>query len=259
MIRGLYTSGWSMLAETKQMDTISNNIANVNTNGYKKDTVVFESFPNSLIRRINDSRSNLNPSGRAGDVQLGNDAGEVFTFYRQGQMVKTDVKLDMAVGGSNSAFFTVGAPDGDGNLKEYYTRDGAFVLNADKFLQTKDGNFVMGNNGPIRLESEDFSILDDGSIIQDGQLVDGLLMKDFTDTATLRKVGSNLIEKTDETEEKQFEGIIKQGYLEQSNVNAINEMINMITILRSYEASQKVLQAQDGTLEKVVNEVGAVR
>jgi len=81
MIRGLYTSGWSMLANTKQMDVISNNLANVNTNAYKKDTVVYESFPEMLVKRINDSNSTDNPSGRVGGMHLGNDVGEVFTYY----------------------------------------------------------------------------------------------------------------------------------------------------------------------------------
>ncbi|NLD47156.1 MAG: flagellar hook-basal body protein [Clostridiaceae bacterium] len=259
MIRGLYTSGWSMLAGSKQMDTISNNLANVNTNGYKRDTIVYEAFPNALIRRINDTRSNLNPSGKVGNVELGNDVGEVFTFYRQGPMVKTDGKLDMALGESNSAFFTVAVPDNEGNFREQYTRDGAFVLNAENYLVTKDGYPVMGTNGPVILQTEDFSVLEDGRIIEEGQEVNRLLIKDFTDTSTLRKIGSNLVEITENTEEKEFNGIVKQGYLEQSNVNAINEMISMITTIRAYEANQKVLQAQDGTLEKVVNEVGAVR
>lgn len=259
MIRGLYTSGWSMLAGSKQMDTISNNLANVNTNGYKRDTIVYEAFPDALIRRINDTRSNLNPSGRVGNVQLGNDVGEVFTFYRQGAMMETNGKFDMAIGQSNSAFFTVAVPDNQGNFRELYTRDGAFVLNADNYLVTKEGYPVMGVNGPVILQSEDFSVLEDGRIVEGGQEVNRLLIKDFTDTTTLRKIGSNLVEATENTEEKEFTGIIKQGYLEQSNVNAINEMISMITTLRAYEANQKVLQAQDSTLERVVNEVGVVR
>ena len=259
MIRGLYTSGWSMLANTKQMDTISNNLANVNTNGYKKDTVVFEAFPNALINRINDSKSNLNPSGKVGDVQLGNDVGEVFTYYKQGQLIKTDGNIDMAISGSDSAFFAVAVPDGNGDYRECYTRDGAFGLNAMNQLVTKDGNPVMGVNGTITLQSEEFAVTDDGSVIENGQIVNKLLIKEFTDSTTLRKIGSNLVERTDGTQEQEFGGTVKQGYLEQSNVNTINEMINMITVMRSYEANQKVLHSQDAATEKAVNEVGVVR
>ena len=92
-----------------------------------------------------------------------------------------------------------------------------------------------------------------------GVVIDKLSIKSFTDTATLRKFGSDLIQKTTESKEQPFKGEVVQGVIEQSNVNIVKEMVNMITVTRAYEANQKVLQAQDGTLEKVVNEVGAVR
>jgi len=259
MIRGLYTSGWSMLANSKQMDVVSNNLANVNTTAFKKDTLILESFPDMLVRRINDSRSASNPSGRLGNVQLGNDVGEVFTYYTQGQLQKTDNNLDMAISNCDTAFFTVAVPGGNGEYTEYYTRDGSFALNAYGQLVTKEGYLVMGQNGVITLNSENFSVSDDGTIIQDGEAVARLLIRNFTDTTTLRKVGSNLVQRTENTQEQPFDGVVRQVDLEQSNVNSINEMINMITIMRSYEANQKILQAQDGTLEKAVNEIGVVR
>ncbi|HOM03551.1 MAG TPA: flagellar hook-basal body complex protein [Acetivibrio sp.] len=259
MIRGLYTSGWSMLANSKQMDVVSNNLANVNTTAYKKDTVILESFPDALVRRINDSHSSSNPSGRLGYVQLGNDVGEVFTYYNQGQLQKTDNSLDMAISNCDTAFFTVAVPAENGAFREYYTRDGSFALNAYGQLVTKEGYLVMGQNGVITLNSENFSVSDDGTIVENGQAVDRLLIRNFTDTATLRKVGSNLVQRSENTEEQEFDGVVRQGYLEQSNVNSINEMINMITIMRSYEANQKILQAQDETLQKAVNEIGVVR
>lgn len=259
MIRALYTSGWSMRANSKQMDTISNNLANVSTSGYKKDTVVYESFPEAMVRRINDTPSTLNPSGKVGNVTFGNDVGEVFTFYTGGHLNKTDSTLDLAIGGSDSAFFSIGVPDENGEVTEYYTRDGSFKLNSEKQLVTSEGYMVIGTDGPIILESENFSVLDDGSIVQNEEIVDKLVIKEFTDTNTLRKYGDNLIQTTEQTQEQEFTGVVKQGFLEQSNVNAINEMINMITVMRAYESNQKVIQALDGTLEKAVNEVGAVR
>lgn len=259
MIRALYTSGWSMRANNKQMDVIANNLANVSTNGYKKDTVVYESFPEVLVKRINDTKSASNPSGRVGNVNLGNDVGEVFTYFNSGNLNKTDNSLDLAIGGSNSAFFTIGVPNGNGEIAEYYTRNGSFNLNAQNQLVTSEGYLVMGMNGPITLEGENFTVLDDGTIIQNEQVVDRLLIREFTDTTTLRKYGENLIQATEQTQEREFTGAIKQGYIEQSNVEAVNEMINMITVMRAYEANQKVIQALDGTLEKAVNEVGALR
>lgn len=259
MIRGLYTSGWSMLAIQKKMDVISNNLANVNTNGFKKDTVIYESFPDVLTHRINDTRSSLNPSGVVGGMRLGSDVGEVFTYFTQGQLTSTGSKLDMAIEDADSAFFTVLVPDAGGNAEEYYTRDGAFIRGPGNVLVTRDGYAVQGQNGPIVLDDGDFSVEADGSIVQNGAVVDTLLIKEFTDTKTLRKYGENLLEKTDQTEEQPFSGTVQQGFLELSNVNIVREMVDMITVMRSYEANQKVLQAQDSTLDKAVNEVGAVR
>lgn len=259
MIRGLYTSGWSMLAIQKKMDTISNNIANVNTTGFKKDTMVFQSFPDLLTKRINDTASNLNPSGVVGGMRLGSDVGEVYTYFSQGQLTSTGSKLDIAIRDSNSAFFSVLVPDANGNEKEYYTRDGSFIIGSGNKLITKDGYAVEGQDGPIVLDGGDFSIETDGRIIQNGQVIDKLMIKEFTDTRTLRKYGDNLLESTAETQEADFSGTVQQGFLEQSNVNIVREMVDMITVMRSYEANQKVLQAQDSTLDKAVNEVGAMR
>lgn len=259
MIRGLYTSGWSMLANEKQMDIISNNLANVSTNAYKQDTVVLESFPSVLTKRINDTRSALNPSGNVGDMQLGSDVGEVYTYFNQGGILKTGNNLDFAIKDSKSAFFTVQVTDGNGQKAEYYTRDGAFIINNNGQLSTVDGNLVMGKNGPIVLQNANFSVESDGTIVQNGQAVDKLLITEFTDTRQLRKFGSNLISALDGAGPRQFTGTVQQGYLEQSNVNVVKEMVSMISVMRAYEANQKVLQAQDGTLEKAVNEIGAVR
>lgn len=248
-----------MLADTRMMDVISNNLANVNTNAYKKDKVIFHSFPDVLAKRINDTRSALNPSGEVGPMELGFDVGEIYTYYTAGQLVSTNNSTDLAIKDSGSAFFTVGVPDANGNISEYYTRDGSFMLNADRQLVTKDGYLVMGEKGPIVLNDDKFSVQSDGTIVQNGTAVDKLLIKEFSDTRTLRKFGSNLITTTADTQEKQFSGTVGQGFIEQSNVNIVREMVDMITVMRAYEANQKVLQAQDGTLEKVVNEVGALR
>ncbi|HOA96559.1 MAG TPA: flagellar hook-basal body protein [Acetivibrio saccincola] len=258
MIRGLYTSGWSMLANTKQMDVISNNLANVNTNAYKRDTVVYESFPEVLVKRINDSKSTDNPTGRVGGMHLGNDVGEVFTYYARGQLTKTDRSLDMAIADSDLAFFTVAVPLDNGNFVQRYTRDGAFLLNANGQLVTKEGYFVMGEGGIITLGSEDFTVLEDGTILENGQTVGRLLISEFENENVLRKIGENLVEAAG-APPNEFTGAVKQGYIEQSNVNAITEMVNMITVMRAYEANQKVLHAHDEALEKAVNEVGRIR
>lgn len=259
MIRGLYTSGWSMMANSKKMDVVSNNLANVNTNAFKKDTVVFESFPSLLTQRINDTRSNLNPTGKIGRMEFGSDVGEVFTYHTQGAFTKTDNNLDLALDGAPNAFFAVGVVEDGGQVREFYTRDGAFALNPYGQLVTKEGHYVLGEEGAITLDGADFTVEGDGTILQHGEVVGRLLIRSFADTGTLRKSGSNLVQRTELTEEQAFTGTVVQGSIEQSNVNIIKEMVDMISVMRSYEANQKILQAQDGTLEKAVNEVGALR
>lgn len=265
MIRGLYTSGWSMLANQKKLDVITNNMANVNTSAFKKDTVVFEAFPDLLIQRINDTESPLNLSNRVGKMQYSSDVGEVYTYYTQGQFNQTGNSMDLAISDDNTgdaltpAFFSIGLVDPQtGEYSEYYTKDGAFVLNANNQLVTKDGNYVLGQNGPITLVSGDFSVDARGNIVQNGVVVDKLRITQFTDATKLRKYGDNLIQ-NEGSETADFSGTIMQGYLEQSNVNVVTEMVDMITVMRAYEANQKILQAQDETLDKVVNEVGVVR
>lgn len=265
MIRGLYTSGWSMLANSKKLDVITNNMANVNTTAFKKDTVIFESFPSILTKRINDTTSPLNPSGNIGSMQLSSDIGEVFTYYTQGQLNQTSSMLDFAISDNNTAesaspaFFTIGMMDANDNtFKEFYTKDGAFVLNSEHQLVTRDGNFVLGQNGPITLEPGDFSADEQGNIVQNGVLVDKLRIAQFSDATQLRKYGDSLIQNSG-SEVVDFTGTVSQGYTEQSNVNVVSEMVDMITVMRAYEANQKILQAQDDTLQKAVSEVGVVR
>lgn len=259
MISGLYTAGWSMQTDIKKMDFITNNLANAGTNGFKRDTVVFQTFPEVLMSITNDEGQGTNPEGRLGKISFGNDIGEVFTDYTEGPIQKTDSKLDAAIRDDKSAFFTVAVPDGQGGYTEYYTRDGSFSLNQGSQLVNADGYAVLGQNGPIVLAGDSFEIKDDGTIFENGVYKDKLLIKQFDDTRTLQKYGMNLVSKTSATNEVPFTGSVTQGYLERSNVNIVAEMVNMINAVRAYETNQKLLQFQDGTLDKVVNEVGAVR
>jgi flagellar basal-body rod protein FlgG len=259
MVRGLYTSGWSMLALEKRMDIISNNMANASTTGYKKDTLVLESFPALMTKIIRDRSHNSGRPRNIGTMELGSDVGEVYTYYSQGQISKTENELDMAIRDSSSAFFTVAVPDNDGNIRVFYTRDGSFSKGADGSIVTSDGYTVLGENGPVILQEGPFTVADDGSIIQDGEIIDRLLITEFTDTAALKKYGYNLLQADNDAQTREFSGTVQQGCIELSNVNIVREMVDMITVLRSYEANQRVIQAIDGTLDKAVNQVGSVR
>ncbi|HZK27402.1 MAG TPA: flagellar hook-basal body protein [Thermoclostridium sp.] len=252
MVKGLYTSGWSMLALNKKMDVISNNLANVNTSGYKKDIVALEGFPKILADRIHDN-TDIPRGVPVGELSFSNDVGEVYTNFEQGNLVKTNNRFDMAIRDEGRAFFTIAKPNDN---QQYYTRDGSFTLNAYDQLVTAKGYTVLGQNGAIQLNSSDFAVYNDGTIIQDGQVIDSLLITQFQDPTALAKNGENLL--TGGAAQEGFTGTVLQSTIEQSNVDVIREMVDMIALMRSYEANQRIITSIDETLDKAVNEVGRV-
>ncbi|MGI6085978.1 MAG: flagellar basal body rod C-terminal domain-containing protein [Acetivibrionales bacterium] len=116
----------------------------------------------------------------------------------------------------------------------------------------------MGQNGPIVLDGADFTITYRGEIIQNRETVDTLRIRKFANTESLRKYGFNLLTATQESQDAEFEGTIQQGFVERSNVVSVKEMVDMITVLRAYESNQKLIQYQDSTLDKAVNEIGRI-
>ncbi|SHI38060.1 flagellar basal-body rod protein FlgF [Lutispora thermophila] len=260
MIRGLYISASSAFTEGKRIDTISNNIANVNTTGFKKDLYVTQSFPELLTLKMGGESPNISgvklpaPLNTIGTMNAGVHTSFVFTDFSQGSHAPTNNPLDLAIAGNG--FFTV-----ETNAGERYTRDGSFSLDSQGYLVTKDGHRVLGEKGYIQINGEDIKINEKGEIYSNEQLVDRLKLVDFEDYMALMKEGNNLYTIISEewtNNEKAFTGSVKQGYVEGSNVNAVKEMTEMITMYRAYEANQKLIKAHDELLEKAVNEVGRV-
>ena len=148
-----------------------------------------------------------------------------------------------------------------------YTRDGAFTINTQGYLVTKDGDFVLnqndamaGNvNGRIRVNPNEKITVDElGNIFQNGQQITTIGHVDFTDYNYLAKFGENLYDVVEGGTIVASDAQVSQGLIESSNVNVVSEMVNMITISRAYQAGQKVINAVDETLEKAVNQVGQV-
>lgn len=252
MVRGLYTAYTGMLAQQQKMDTISNNLANANTIGFKKDGVVFKSFKDVYMIKINDPEQMGNK--RIGKASLGVKAGEIYTDFEQGALIQTDNPINMALQGKG--MFVVGSIDRQGNLIEKYTRDGSFMLNPNGQIVSTDGYFLLGNNGPIIVNNSNIRISEEGNIYDENDLIDKVKTIDFENLQSLKKIGGNIYEATEQTIIKDFEGQVVQGFTEASNVNSIDEMINMINVMRTYETNQKVISTYDTTLEKSVNEVG---
>lgn len=203
--------------------------------------------------QIIDNLVTFAPMNVIGTTNRGVRLDKVVIDFTQGNLIETGNKLDFALKGDG--FFKV--QDGDRTL---YTRDGTFSLNENGELITSEGYYVLGQYGSIIVQGDDFTINENGEIIRDGQVIDKLDIVDIDNKEYLRKKGNNSYEILEGVEplETAFQGQVLRGYLEGSNINTIKEMVDMISILRSYETSQKLVQYQDELIGKVVSEVGRV-
>ncbi|GAB6107636.1 flagellar hook-basal body protein [Fusibacter bizertensis] len=356
MVKGLYIGASSMITNINKMDVIGNNLANVNTTGFKKDSVEVESFNARLLTRINGSmypiesgsgkvkqtqsgdeitattengyfrvqtENGINYSksliffkdadgylrtikkniggtvnflkgdlvlGKNGPINIGdgdftldengkimvdgtvkdqlliginaNDVGTisagikgyyVMTNFEQGQLEATNSPFDLAIRGNG--FFTVSTSKGD-----YYTRDGVFTINNANELVDLNGAKLIGLDGPITVNSENFAVNEFGEVIQDGEITDKIKMTAFSNVGDIYKVGTGyyLEQPTMTGERIDFDGEIVQGYREQSNSDAVTEMISLIEMNRNYETSQKVITTIDDMIGKCVTELGRV-
>lgn len=281
MVRGLYTGASGMIAQMGKINVLSNNLANVNTPSYKRDTTILKSFPEMLIRRINDDGVRIIPPGSydlmpvIGKMGTGVEVNEVYTRHTQGAFKQTQNDFDMALEGKG--FFCLETEDG-----ERYSRNGSFLIDRDSFLVTKDGHKVLGENGPIQIKKNNFMVDEDGNVFENLEysddpmrlvsmeenewnqtvLLDRLKIVDFPKLRYIKKVGDSLYRETKHSEKAYIiqneRPKVRQGFLEASNVNPVLEMVSLIEVHRNYEANQKMIQASDAALSKAVNEVGRV-
>ncbi|HWH13767.1 MAG TPA: flagellar basal-body rod protein FlgF [Miltoncostaeaceae bacterium] len=243
MLRGIYIAGSGMLAESVRQEVVANNLANALTTGYKRTDVATEPFGQFLLR-------NMAMPGQAeiGTTNMGNQISRLDVIAAQGPLRSTGNSLDLALVGDG--WFAVDAPGG-----VRYTRDGSFSIDATGTLVTKEGWTVRGENGPIRVDrSTPVGIGQDGSVTQGGQLV-GRLTITALDPASLAKEGDNLV---NGTPGGQATARVRQGFLEGSTVNVVSEMVELIRVMRSFEANQKAVQAHDETLGQAITRVGVV-
>ncbi len=255
MVRGLYTAYTGMLNEQYRLDIISNNLANASTVGYKEESVTSQAFKDVLSVKIKDA-SEAYTQRAIGNMNLGVKIGEVYTDFQQGAFRHTENTYELGIEGSG--FFNILRTDKNGNESIKYTRDGSFTLTSDGFVVTKDGDKLLGESGPIQipLTADNITIDETGRITVDKNDIDKIKLTDFEDYDYIKKYGDNLYQTVNGATEKPTTAFIQQGFLEQSNVNSVSEMVEMITITRAFEANQKVMQSIDTTLEKAANQVG---
>lgn len=256
MVKGLYTAYTGMLNEQKRMDIITNNLANTDTTGYKKEGVTNQSFDDVLAYRLKDNSTPGVDPHQMGKMSMGVKLGETYTDYSQGALKQTDSNYDLALSGRG--FFTIQYTDKAGTTSTMYTRDGNFSLSKEGYLVTQDGDFVLDTNGSkITLDpTKDTKIDSSGSIYQADKLVDKIQVSDFADYNYLEKYGENLYSTAAGATKQTAAAQVEQGYLETSNVQTVSEMVQMIAITRNYQTNQKVIQTIDNTLQVTANQIG---
>ena len=238
MLRSMYASVSSMLTLQARQGVITNNLANINTTGYKGQTVVAKSFDEMLLHnkvRIDDT----------------------FTSYNQGSLVSTDNNTDFAIVGSG--FFQVS----DDANNTYYTRDGSFKVDPQGYLVTNSGEYVMGTNTQtgnserIYVGTDLISISPDNSVMINGENKYKFNIVDFENYDNLTKYGNNLYKGEGGFNSNNY--IIKHKYLEGSNVDSINEIAMMMETVNEFEANQKVIQTIDSILGQIASDIGRVK
>ncbi|MEC4678009.1 MAG: flagellar basal-body rod protein FlgF [Nitrospirota bacterium] len=242
------------LAQEKRLELITNNLANVSTSGFKKDIAVFEGLT-PLSRDA--AGTNVQFQARL----LGSDSTfgllkTVETDFSAGAIQITDEPLDLAIQGEG--FFAVQSPEG-----VRYTRNGHFTLDSGRQLVTTSGYPVLGSGGPISFPPGIVTIDSSGNISVRGSeagatiiAVDILPVYTVSNPNNLKKVGGSLFKVVNGTAVPSIEGQIQQGALEGSNVNPVEEMVAMISVMRHYEAAQKAIQTADDIAGKAANEIG---
>lgn len=225
----------TMMAQENRMTQIANNLANVDTNGYKKEDVTFW----EMLFTATDNRQRVGKAVR------------VITDHSQGSLAATGNKLDFSISGEG--YFKILTPDGFA-----YTRNGNFTLNSTGQLTTMDGDLVMGQGGAIILKNDQIQVGRDGLITADGKSINQLSLVSFSGQDDLVKRGHNLfVTKGNAGGGRVVESpSIQQGFLEKSNVNMVAEMTEMIDLQRAYQTQQKIIQTIDDLNGQAISKVG---
>lgn len=268
MQRGLYTGAFGMLTQWTALDAVGNNLANLDTSGYKKDETIFREFGNMYIRRLYDNYV-MTPEGPldlrpwVGLAGTGVGVNEIATIFSHGPIRQTQNEFDLAIDGDG--FFSIQGP----NNETLYTRNGSFSLNNQGYLVTQDGFNVLGEAGPIQVSKGNFVVMEDGRVMiksdpkadwKNPKELIRLMIVTFDDNRGLVKQGQTLFRAT------QYAGQIKamdkprilQGCLERANVNPVQEMVKMIELQRIYEVNQRTVVSFDDILRSAANEVSRI-
>lgn len=282
MLRGIYTASTGMIMNQNRMDVVSNNLANVDKTGFKEDEAIFKAFPEMLLHRTREDGLGWVPTGSfdlapiTGKLGSGVEFSESFTRFDQGAAKHTSNPTDLMLddrGRENPSFFVVLTEKG-----ERLTRSGSFVLDRQGNLVTPDGHPLMGEKGPIQVARFNFMVKENGEVWinqtignnpeagsnetfnrwENPVLLDRIKVRTVEFPRELKKEGNGFFRDTPESGEPipvQGDPLVLQGFLEASNVNIVQQMVEMIEVQRQYEANQKSVQTHDSLLGRLINEV----
>ncbi len=274
MVKALYTGAGGMLVMQETMNSVAQNLANVNTDGYKSETAIHKAFPEMLARNINGDGVVIFPLGSydkapiAGKLGTGVAYNESFIRFEQGSLMQTDSQFDFAIEGKG--FFTMETPNGI-----RYTKNGTFTISADGFVVDNNGNYLLGTEGRLQVATNNFRVDRDANIYVNPsihydqfttmagndwtpeQSLGKLKIVEFDHDRYLVREGNSLYSETkySGSAKDMEQARVLQGFLEKSNVQPVNEMVKMIEVQRLYEANQKVIHTTDEMLGNAVNKV----
>lgn len=232
---GLIESTETMLAQGQRLNQITNNLANVDTPGYKKEDITFW----EMLYTTNQNRQRVGK------------ALKILTNHQEGSAKNTGNQLDFAISGDG--FFKLQTPQG-----VRYSRAGNFLVNSEGQLVNPDGHLVLGTDGPIVINGNEVSVATDGSLMVDGVTAGRFDIATFANLTDIEKEGTNLFRlKTEGAEEEPATDFtVRQGFIESSNVSLVSEMTTMLDLHRAYETQQKVIRTYDEIDAKAISTVG---
>jgi len=254
LVRGLYTASMGMMIDVARIDNTTNNLANVDSPGFKKDNQAFTSYLKKEISRM-EAENTERKEKYIGAFETAVVLDEVYSDFQQGSFVETGNNTDFYINGDS--FFHVSGTD----EKDFYTKSGAFTINSEGLLTDFSGNYILNNAGETITFDKDSVIDENGNIYVDNVISGRIGIYAFDNEKQLVKKGNNLFEYTGNQNgiNEDFESKVIQGGFEKSNVNSIREMVNLIDAQRHFEICQRVITTEDELLNAAVNRVGTIR
>ncbi len=258
MVQGINTAAAGMISILNLNDIVANNMANVNTTGFKQLIPAFKNIDEAPVYKKNID-SKIDPSLQVmGNLSVGSELDAKYLDFSQGNLKHTGRNLDVAL--NSPGFFIV-----ENEFGEFYTRNGNFSINDEGDLVTMSGDKVIGEGGAINInvagmDLKELNITEDGRIMHGEMELARLSVVDFEDKTTMAMMGNNLYRNlNDNAQPVEPEKIsVVSGNLESSNSNVIKSMTDSITGARTYETLSQVVRNTDATVKKSVNEVGRV-